>query len=140
MRGRGKTVIVSSHVLTEVEALADRVAILVHGRLVACERVCDFRERLAQHALMRITLREPPAEFCAIAHRSGAVSVEIIATELVVTGAAVGRLQTLRALEAAGAHIEHFSTEEPTLESLYIRYTRENNRNHSGTAADRVSV
>jgi ABC-type multidrug transport system ATPase subunit len=141
MRVRGKTIIVSSHALTEVEALADRVAILVHGRLAACEPVRRFRERLAQHALMRITLREPQADFCALACRSGAVSAEISGTELVVTGAIEDRLQILSALEAAGAHIEHFSTEEPSLESLYIRYTRENTRIHSGSAAaDRVSV
>jgi Cu-processing system ATP-binding protein len=141
MRGRGKTIIVSSHALTEVEALADRVAILVHGRLAACELVRHFRERLAQHALMRITLREPQADLRALACRSGALSAEIIGTELVVAGAPVSRLQILRALEAAGAHIEHFSTEEPSLESLYIRYTRENTRPHSGSAtADRVSV
>ncbi|MGB8064874.1 MAG: ABC transporter ATP-binding protein [Candidatus Sulfotelmatobacter sp.] len=141
MRGRGKTVIVSSHALAEVEALADRVAILVHGRLAACEPVCHFRERLTQHALMRITLCEPRADLCTLACRSGALSAEIIGTELVVTGAPVSRLQILRALEAAGAHIEHFSTEEPSLERLYIRYTRENTRPHSGSAtADRVSI
>ena len=141
MRGRGKTVIVSSHALAEVEAVADRVAILVQGRLAACEPVRHFRERLAQQALMRVTMREPRADFCALACGSGAMAAEIIGTELVVTGPAVGRLQILRALEAAGAHIERFSTEEPSLESLYIRYTRENTRAHSGSgAADRVSV
>ena len=141
MRERGKTVIVSSHALAEVEAMADRVAILVHGRLAACEPVRHFRERLAQHALMRIIMREPRADFCTLACRSGAMAADIIGTELVVTGPAVGRLQILRALEAAGAHIEHFSTEEPSLESLYIRYTGEKTRDHSGSAAaDRVSV
>ena len=121
--------------------MADRVAILVHGRLAACEPVCHFRERLTQHALMRITLCEPRADLCTLACRSGAVSAEITGTELVVTGAAVSRLQILHALEAAGAHIEHFSTEEPSLERLYIRYTRENTRPHSGSAtADRVSI
>lgn len=141
MRERGKTVIVSSHALAEVEAMADRVAILVHGRLAACEPVRHFRERLAQHALMRIIMREPRADFCTLACRSGAMAADIIGTELVVTGPAVGRLQILRALEAAGAHIEHFSTEEPSLESLYIRYTGENTRDYSGSAAaDRVSV
>jgi ABC-2 type transport system ATP-binding protein len=36
LRRRGKTVFFSTHILTDVEALCDRVAILVRGRLVHC--------------------------------------------------------------------------------------------------------
>lgn len=132
MRARGQTIVLSSHALTEVEALADRVAILVHGRLVTCEPIQHFRKRLAQHALLRITLRQPQSEYCELVSRSGAMSAEIIGSDLVVRAPAADRLEILRALEAGGAYIEKFSTEEPSLESLYLRYTREGTGNHSG--------
>jgi Cu-processing system ATP-binding protein len=135
MRARGQTIILSSHALTEVEALADRVAILVRGRLVACESMRHFRDRLAQHALMRITLRELRTEFLEFVSRAGAVSAEIIGSDLVVTAPAANRLELLRTLESGGADIEKFSTEEPTLESLYLRYTRENIGNDTGASA-----
>lgn len=51
---RGKTIVFSSHVLDDVEALADRVAILVEGRLVALEDVDALRGRLAR----RVSLEE----------------------------------------------------------------------------------
>lgn len=42
LRERGSTVIFSSHIISEVEALCDRVAMLRDGRLVAVERVSDL--------------------------------------------------------------------------------------------------
>jgi len=132
MRARGQTVIVSTHVLSEIESLADRVAILSGGRLVACEPISSFRERLAQQARMRITLRQPENKWCETARSAGARSAEMAGSELVITTPSANYLPVLRALGIEGANIEHFSTEEPTLESLYLRCIRENSRNHAG--------
>ena len=43
LKAQGKTIIFTSHVLADVEALADRVAILVNGRLVTVKSVDDLR-------------------------------------------------------------------------------------------------
>jgi ABC-2 type transport system ATP-binding protein len=43
-RQRGQTVLFSSHVLTEVEQICDRVAILRQGQLVHWQRMSDLRE------------------------------------------------------------------------------------------------
>jgi|SRR5579864_542213 len=136
-RTRGQTVIVSSHALAEVEAVADRIAILVRGHLVACEPIQQFREWVAQHALLRITLTQVTSAVCELVRQSGATSTEMLGRDLVVTARATDRLRILSALEAEGARIERFSTEEPSLETLYLRYTRENAAGHSdGNAAD----
>ena len=50
--GEGATVLLSSHVLPEVEALADRIGILRGGRLVATARPDELRSRARQ----RLTL------------------------------------------------------------------------------------
>ena len=47
--GRGKTVFLSSHYLAEVEKVADRVAIVRDGRLVALERVEELRAKRVRH-------------------------------------------------------------------------------------------
>lgn len=131
MRARGQTVIVSTHVLSEIESLADRVAILAGGRLVACEPIRNFRERLAQQARMRIALQKPENKWCELAKSAGAQSAELAGSELVITAPSANYLPVLRALERTGAIVEHFSTEEPTLESLYLRCIRENSCNHA---------
>lgn len=43
LKSRGKTIIFTSHLLADVEELADRVGIMVDGRLVAVESIDDLR-------------------------------------------------------------------------------------------------
>lgn len=54
LKERGKTMIFTSHMLSDVDALADRVAILVGGRLVAIEDVDALHRKLAR----RLSLEE----------------------------------------------------------------------------------
>jgi ABC-2 type transport system ATP-binding protein len=42
LRAQGKTIFFSSHILTDVEAMCDRVAILNRGRLVECGRLSEI--------------------------------------------------------------------------------------------------
>jgi Cu-processing system ATP-binding protein len=130
-RARGQTVIISSHALAEVEAVADRIALLVRGHLVACKPIQQFREWVAQHALLRITLTQAPSAVSELVRRSGATSTEMVGRDLVVTARATDRPRIMRTLEAVGARIERFSTEEPSLETLFLRYTHENTTSHS---------
>jgi ABC-2 type transport system ATP-binding protein len=53
---QGRTVIVSSHVLNEVERLADRVIVLMHGRLAAAgshHAIRDAMDDRPRHVLVR---------------------------------------------------------------------------------------
>jgi Cu-processing system ATP-binding protein len=54
----GTTVVFSSHVLSDVEALADRVALLIDGRLVAVDAVEDLNDEWRRHAPGRGLLQE----------------------------------------------------------------------------------
>jgi ABC-2 type transport system ATP-binding protein len=53
LRAAGRTIFFSSHVLSEVERVCDRVAIVRHGRLVALEDVA----RLLEHRKRNVELR-----------------------------------------------------------------------------------
>ncbi len=63
MTDQGHTVFLSSHTLSEVERLCDRVAILREGRLVADERIESLRQRAER--LVQIVWRES-IDFAAI--------------------------------------------------------------------------
>jgi ABC-2 type transport system ATP-binding protein len=56
----GRCVLVSSHVLHEVEAVTDDVVLIHHGKVVAEGRVRDIRALLSRHPL-KITVRAPRA-------------------------------------------------------------------------------
>ncbi|MDL4773552.1 ABC transporter ATP-binding protein [Actinomadura xylanilytica] len=62
-RTAGQTVFMSSHIMSEVEAVADRVAIIREGRLVATDTVTDLRSR--SFLQVRLTFADPvrPEEF-----------------------------------------------------------------------------
>jgi ABC-2 type transport system ATP-binding protein len=58
--GKDKTILFSSHILQEVEALCDRVIIINKGRLVADSPLSRLREQNAGSNTIRVVLRETP--------------------------------------------------------------------------------
>jgi ABC-2 type transport system ATP-binding protein len=60
LRGAGRTIFFSSHVLSEVERICDRVAIVRHGRLVALEDVAALLARRKRNVELRFT-GDPPS-------------------------------------------------------------------------------
>jgi ABC-2 type transport system ATP-binding protein len=58
--GKDKTILFSSHILQEVEALCDRVIIINKGRLVADSPLSRLRAQNAGTNIIRVTFREPP--------------------------------------------------------------------------------
>jgi ABC-2 type transport system ATP-binding protein len=59
-KSEGRTILLSSHIMSEVEALADRVSIIRQGRIVQTGTLADLRgqTRITIHA----TLGRPPAD------------------------------------------------------------------------------
>ena len=51
LRGRGKTIIFSTHIMREVEKLCDRVAIMSKGKIVVCGTLDDLRQMHNQQDL-----------------------------------------------------------------------------------------
>ena len=60
LRAAGRTIFFSSHVLSEVERVCDRVAIVRRGRLVALEDVTSLLERRKRNVELRVADGEAP--------------------------------------------------------------------------------
>jgi ABC-2 type transport system ATP-binding protein len=67
MRDQGKTVVLCSHLLGQVEQVCDRVAIMDRGRLVLAGRVDEVLARRDQHVLMVDALTPAAQEAAAAA-------------------------------------------------------------------------
>ena len=64
--GSGTAVLLSSHVLSEVERVADRVAIIRSGRLLMLETMAGLREKARHTVEVRFGTPPPPQAFAAV--------------------------------------------------------------------------
>jgi Cu-processing system ATP-binding protein len=116
-RGDGRTVFFTSHLLGDVERLADRFAILVEGRLVACLTAPELKDRLAERGLLRLRLDHRPEALLADVRRI-APRATWAGEELVVPGPASDRPRVLDLVRAGGAEVRGLTAEEGRLDVL----------------------
>lgn len=112
----GRTVFLSSHVLSEVEAVADMVGILRQGHLVEIQSVA----RLKAQALRRIDLgfeEPPPADVLRGVPGVRDVHPNGPGVQVVVEGSPADLLTV-----AAPYRISSITTHEPDLEEIFLRY------------------
>jgi ABC-2 type transport system ATP-binding protein len=62
----GRSVLLSSHVLSEVQRVADRVGVLREGRLIAVDRLANLRERSLHHIRATFADDVEPDDFAAL--------------------------------------------------------------------------
>ncbi|OJF11375.1 ABC transporter ATP-binding protein [Couchioplanes caeruleus subsp. caeruleus] len=113
-RGRGQTVFLSSHMLTEVEAVCDRVGILRSGRLVEVATVADLRRM--HRAEITVTYTGAPPRMDTV---PGVESVHTAPGSLrfALTGPPGPALQAL-----ATSQVATLTVREPTLEEIFLDY------------------
>ncbi|WP_435319979.1 ATP-binding cassette domain-containing protein [Haloarchaeobius sp. TZWSO28] len=123
---RGATVFFSSHILEQVEAVCDRVAILRGGELVAIDSIDNLREGMTGTAeTLTVTTAEPVDEAAqdAVREIEGVASLSVTGRELTVSLSANVKMAVLGTLEEWNVDVQDFATEETSLEELFVRYT-----------------
>jgi ABC-2 type transport system ATP-binding protein len=119
---QGVTIVLTTHYLEEAQALCDRIAIVNHGEVVACEPTADLLGRLDTRSVV-VTPEQPvsaapslpgfetrlrgAAGAFAVTYRTGQSSVE----------------QVLAAVKASGVQIKDIATEDPDLEDVFLSLT-----------------
>ncbi len=128
---RGSTVLISSHLLTEVEQLADRVGIMHKGRLVAEDSVSSLKARLQPNSKLLIELAGS-AQVVAPHLQSISGVLEVICKEkqLVLSlqpeAAATTRAEVSKAIALQNGIIVQMQMEVVTLEQAFVAITEQN--------------
>ena len=113
-KSRGAATLLSSHVMSEVENLSDRVAIIEHGRLRMLDRVASLKEKALHRLEFTFDHAVAETEFANIDGVRGthAVGNWIL---LEVTGSEAEVLAKAAALGAVGV-----KSEEPSLDEIFL--------------------
>ncbi|NIA68040.1 ABC transporter ATP-binding protein [Pelagibius litoralis] len=135
----GTTVLLTTHYLEEAEELCDRIAIINHGKVIACDRTESLLARLDNKALTLIFDRDLPDIPPALAPFS---PEQTAARRLLFRYHASDSPvpQILDAVCGAGLSVIDMSTEETDLEDIFLQLTRgahdgDTHDGNSGTAA-----
>jgi ABC-2 type transport system ATP-binding protein len=120
LAAEGRTILVSSHLLSEMELLADNIVIIAAGKLVAQGPVQQVIETMSSDARVRVRTPDPEKLTVALADAGAKVSANGDGALLVtgVEAAAVGGT-ALR----AGVELHELVTERPDLEQVFLELT-----------------
>ncbi|MDQ2757148.1 MAG: ATP-binding cassette domain-containing protein [Actinomycetota bacterium] len=118
---QGKTVLVSSHILAEVEHVADTVSIIARGRLLASGTVAQVIGS-GRASGFRVKVADPVAAAAALTAAGWGVAVG--ADHLVVDGVADGA-QITRLLASSGLWVSELTPARADLESVFLDITRD---------------
>ena len=114
-RQAGRTVLLSSHILSEVEALCDRVTIIRAGRTVDAGALSDLRH--LSRTSLRAELDRPPD---GLAGLPGVHDLDIAGTRVSCQVDDSALPEVLRRLAEAG--VRSLVSQPPTLEELFLRH------------------
>jgi ABC-2 type transport system ATP-binding protein len=114
-RRAGRTVLLSSHILAEVEALCDRVSIIRKGRVVESGTLSDLRH--LTRTTLTVSVDQPPV---GLANLPGVYNVQFESGRLrcEVDGNALS--EVLRQLSTTV--VNNLVSQPPTLEELFMRH------------------
>jgi ABC-2 type transport system ATP-binding protein len=115
----GRTVLVSSHLLSEMEQTADRLVVIGRGRLIADTTTQDILRGLGSR---QVRVRSADPEALAARLRGSGLTVERVdARELQVDGGSAEQVGELA--HSVGLPLHHLSEVAPSLEAAYLELT-----------------
>jgi ABC-2 type transport system ATP-binding protein len=135
LRDAGTTILVCSHNLSEVDELADRIAIIRRGRLVAEGTNAELRLKMLGNPVFELRLAGPAEDCCA--GLDGLVDIQQSSGDSIRYRTADPQgvnPEVLRRAVAAGAPVVELREVTPSLEAVYLRAVAEGETPEAGEA------
>ncbi|MCP2334799.1 ABC transporter ATP-binding protein [Actinomadura rupiterrae] len=127
LAAEGRAVLVSSHLMGELEGTADRLVVIGRGRIIADTSVPELLEAASGG---RVALRtSAPADAMAVLSRAGGTVASVGADALTVSG--LDAQSTVAALSAGRVPFSEISAHRATLEEAYMELTRDATEFHA---------
>lgn len=124
LRDTGVTIIITSHILAELQERVDRLAIMAAGKIQALGSVQDLRDQM--HMPLGLELRLAPGDVAlaqqALSQLSG-VSSAVTEEGLRVSCPRAAKMVVLGALSGLGARLLDLNIREPSLEDVFFGFS-----------------
>jgi ABC-2 type transport system ATP-binding protein len=121
LAAEGRTVLVSSHLMSEMQSTADHLLVIGRGRLIAD---CGMAEFLSGAAAQSVRVRTPQANVLAAAVTASGGAVDRISdSELEVSG--LTEDQVAEIAFANGVRVQHLAASRASLEQVFMELTAE---------------
>ncbi|WP_151773832.1 ABC transporter ATP-binding protein [Streptomyces abyssomicinicus] len=118
LAAEGRTVLVSSHLMSEMEHTADDLVVVGRGELIAAESLAEFTARGCRQ---RVTVATPAADALLSLLTAEGASVRTEGGLLVATGMDAGRVGAIA--QRHGIPLSRLQEERPSLEEAFMRLT-----------------
>jgi ABC-2 type transport system ATP-binding protein len=119
---QGKTIILTTHYLEEVELLCDRVAIMRKGKLIALDKKEALKERFQSKREFQLALTKELTEAPASLKK---FNPKIDGTKLTLQFEEADYQEILQLVAKADLPVANFSVIEPSIEDVFLGLTKE---------------
>jgi ABC-2 type transport system ATP-binding protein len=127
LRRMGKTIVISSHILEDLEETCDRVAVIEHGRVVVQGALGDLKRTLNRARRYLVEPRESPERVYEILLQHGEAARDVVRDGRFIRFAPPENEDAARALRVlldASVSLRAFREEEVALAEVFLELTR----------------
>ena len=128
LRGMGKTILVSSHILSELADFCTSIGIIERGKLLAAGSIQDITRQLRAHRVLKVRITDPDTDRAAALLRDevGVRSLEIYGQVLTAEyhGQDEDLARLLGQMIGQGVGVHSFAEEALSLEEVFMMITK----------------
>ncbi|HMZ85586.1 MAG TPA: ABC transporter ATP-binding protein [Giesbergeria sp.] len=123
LQAGGVTIVITSHILAELQERVDRLAIMAAGKVQAVGSVQALREQTQMPLCFTIDLAPQDAtEACRLLAQATGITPEVLPTGLRLRCPRTHKMAVLAALAPLGARVQDLKMLEPSLEDVFFGF------------------
>ena len=128
LRGMGKTILVSSHILSELADFCTSIGIIERGKLLAAGSIQEIQSQLRSHRVLKIQVLDESTELAASVLRAEPAVSKVDHFDHTLTASFSGeddaQARLLNRLITSGVAVQSFAEEALSLEEVFMMITK----------------
>ncbi len=123
LRRDGATILLTTQYLEEADKLADRIAVIDHGTVIAEGTANELKAKVGNERLEIVVAKDVLKRAAEIMGESAHIDEEENSVSMPVAAGVSDVRQALESLERAGVTVESLSLHKPTLDDVFLKLT-----------------